>query len=98
MSRFESAAMQPWELGKYVCVAPGGCRQHSRDVNADGVWVKTGQQWSSAHRACFEAAVSEEATECLCGDAQKAHDVGIGVCDDCDCQAYRPANPGEGKS
>jgi hypothetical protein len=52
----ESQTMKPSELGKYVCVAHGGCL-HSPDITitSDGVWVKAGQQWSSAHRDCFQA-------------------------------------------
>lgn len=47
-------AMRDDELGQYVCV--GRC-QHSPHITitADGLWVKTGQEWSSAHRDCFEA-------------------------------------------
>jgi len=57
----ETAPMKPDELGRFVCVAPGGCR-HTPDIgiNADGLWVKTGQQWSSAHRDCFEASQQQE--------------------------------------
>lgn len=52
----ETKPMKPEELGKYVCVPSSTCL-HSPDItiSSDGVWVKTGQQWSSAHRDCFEA-------------------------------------------
>lgn len=53
----ESAPMKDSELGQYVCVAQGGCLYTpNRTIRTDGVWVKTGQQWSSAHRVCHEAA------------------------------------------
>jgi hypothetical protein len=45
--------MKPSELGKFVCVA--NCRQDHRTISSDGVWVKTGTMFSSAHRACHEA-------------------------------------------
>jgi hypothetical protein len=54
----ESAPMKDGELGQYVCVThpEAGCL-HSPDITirSDGVWVKNGQLWSSAHRDCFEA-------------------------------------------
>lgn len=28
---------------------------------------------------------------CACGHEAEAHDGGIGICDDCDCNAFRPA-------
>lgn len=52
----ESQPMKQSELGRYVCVAHGGClRTPHTTIMADGVWVKAGQQWSSAHRDCFNA-------------------------------------------
>lgn len=54
--------MREDELGRYVCVARGGC-QHSPHltINADGVWVRYPDSltpgsyvYSSAHRTCYE--------------------------------------------
>jgi hypothetical protein len=101
----ESAPMKDEELGHYVCVAPAGClHAPKRDINADGVWVKAGQQWSSAHRDCYEASAGithdrsgdpdyserEDEGACRCGHPQIAHEVGVGICDDCECNAYQP--------
>lgn len=59
----ESAPMKASELGKYVCVADGGClHTPHRTITADGVFVKKpdslnpgGYVYTSAHRDCFEA-------------------------------------------
>lgn len=45
--------MKDSELGKFVCVA--NCQEPKRVINSDGVWVKTGDMFSSAHRTCHEA-------------------------------------------
>jgi hypothetical protein len=56
--RMETQPMKENELGRYVCVAHGGCL-HSphRTIHSDGVWVRQapGGPFSSAHRDCFEA-------------------------------------------
>jgi hypothetical protein len=59
----ESAPMAAGELGRYVCVAHGGCLHSPHiTINANGVWVKSPDSlhpgshvYSSAHRDCFEA-------------------------------------------
>lgn len=57
----ESRPMKPGELGRYVCVPASECLHSPHiTINTDGVWVKTGQQWSSAHRDCFEARQARE--------------------------------------
>jgi hypothetical protein len=50
--------MKPDELGKFVCVA--NCRRRHRTIWSDGIWVKKGTQFSSAHRACHESQMEEE--------------------------------------
>lgn len=56
--------MKPGELGRYVCVAHGGCLHRSSRIESDGVWVRSpdpdplnpgSHVYSSAHRDCFEA-------------------------------------------
>jgi hypothetical protein len=61
--RTESRPMKDSELGRYVCVTrpAAGCLHRSTTVSADGVWVKTGQQWSTAHRDCYQAWQREQA-------------------------------------
>lgn len=58
----ETQPMREDELGRYVCVARGGC-QHTPHItiNADGVWVRYPDSlnpgsfvYSSAHRTCYE--------------------------------------------
>jgi hypothetical protein len=51
----ESKPMKAHELGKYVCVPASTCL-HSPDITirSDGVWVKSGTLFSSAHRDCFD--------------------------------------------
>jgi hypothetical protein len=57
----ETAPMKPSELGRYVCVHNCLHSPHIT-INSDGVWVKHGGQFSSAHRDCYEAwAATEEA-------------------------------------
>jgi hypothetical protein len=57
----EHSWMAPSELGRYVCVThpADGCL-HSPDttIRHNGVWVKTGQEWSSAHADCLAATES----------------------------------------
>jgi hypothetical protein len=48
--------MKPEEMskGQYVCVAHGGCLHSPHiTITSDGVWVKYGTQFTSAHRDCF---------------------------------------------
>ena len=40
------------ELGQYVCVM--NCQEKDITIRTDGVWVKTGALYSSAHRDCYE--------------------------------------------
>jgi hypothetical protein len=66
----ESQPMKDSELGRYVCVARGGClHTPHRTITADGVWVRSpdpdslnpgSHLYSSAHRDCFEAWASRE--------------------------------------
>lgn len=63
----ESQPMKQDELGRYVCVAHGGCL-HSphRTITSDGVWVRVRDSlgthtYSSAHRDCFDAWQAREA-------------------------------------
>jgi hypothetical protein len=52
----ESQPMKKDDYGRYVCVAHGGCLHSPKiTITSDGVWVKHGGQFSSAHRDCFEA-------------------------------------------
>lgn len=61
----ESRPMRADELGRYVCVAHGGCRKSPFiTINSDGVWVRSpdpdplnpgSHLYSSAHRDCFDA-------------------------------------------
>ena len=60
----ESKPMHAAELGRYVCVAHGGClHSPAITIKRDGVWVRSpnpdplsgGHLYSSAHRDCFEA-------------------------------------------
>lgn len=62
----ETQPMREDELGRYVCVARGGC-QHTPHItiNADGVWVRYPDSlnpgsfvYSSAHRVCYAAGES----------------------------------------
>ncbi len=54
-----SAPMKDSELGKFVCVSQGGClHSPATRIDADGVWVRRGGQFSSAHRDCYEATLS----------------------------------------
>ena len=60
----ESQPMKEDELGKYVCVAHGGClhtERGGRTINSDGVWVRVPDSlnhgsylYSSTHRDCYE--------------------------------------------
>lgn len=54
----DTQPMKQGELGRYVCVARGGCL-HSPEITIEegGVWVreKSGGPISSAHGDCFEA-------------------------------------------
>ena len=58
----ESQPMKPDELGRYVCVAQGGCLRLHRTISDNGVWVRSPDSlhpgshlYSSAHRDCLEA-------------------------------------------
>jgi hypothetical protein len=43
-------------------------------------------------RAIASAAAADEAAPgCACGHPANAHDIGIGICEDCYCDAYRKA-------
>jgi hypothetical protein len=65
----DSQPMKDSELGRYVCVAHGGCLHRNRTITSDGVWVRSPDPlvpgshfYSSAHRDCYEAwAAREEA-------------------------------------
>lgn len=47
--------MKDAELGKYVCVAHGGCIYSPYiTITFDGVWVRSNGLYSSAHRACYD--------------------------------------------
>lgn len=70
----ESQPMKADELGRYVCVAHGGCLHYPhRTITSDGVWVKSpdpdplnpgSHLYSSAHRDCYENwAASEKQTD-----------------------------------
>ena len=60
----ESQPMKASELGRYVCVAHGGCLHSPHiTINSDGVWVRSpdpdplnpgSHLYSSAHRDCYE--------------------------------------------
>ena len=73
MSDLEYRPMKPEELGKYVCVAHGGClHSPAITITADGVWVRSpdpdplnpgSHLYSSAHRDCFEAWQARERLE-----------------------------------
>jgi hypothetical protein len=62
-SAMESKPMRKDELGRYVCVAHGGCLHSPHiTINDGGVWVRSADPlnpgshlYSSAHRDCFEA-------------------------------------------
>jgi hypothetical protein len=53
----EHTWMKPSDLGRYSCVThpATGCLHPSSLITSNGVWVKTGQQWSSAHADCLAA-------------------------------------------
>jgi hypothetical protein len=59
----ESKPMKTGELGRFVCVAQGGClHSPKRTIDSDGVWARSpdpqvpgSYMYSSAHRDCFEA-------------------------------------------
>lgn len=61
----DTQPMKASELGRFVCVAHGGCL-HSphRMITSDGVWVKQGYGGpvSSAHRDCYERWAAAEQT------------------------------------
>jgi hypothetical protein len=70
-SNFQSRPMKPSELGRYVCVAHGGCLKSPKiTIESDGVWVRSPHPdplsggkhlYTSAHRDCFEAWKASEA-------------------------------------
>lgn len=56
--------MKTEELGRYVCVVHGGCLHSPHiTITSNGVWVKWGQIFSSAHRDCFDAWQTRESTD-----------------------------------
>lgn len=65
----ETRPMKASELGRYVCVAHGGCQHSPRiTITSDGVWVKVpdslnpgGHMYTSAHRDCCERWQAAEA-------------------------------------
>jgi hypothetical protein len=60
LAPLEAKPMEAAELGRFVCVAHGGClhtgqRPYGRTIASDGVWVRQpGGQVASAHRDCYE--------------------------------------------
>lgn len=59
----QTAPMKASELGQFMCAPAGRCLHAPRLlIESDGVWVKTGGQFSSAHRDCHEAAAGIPAT------------------------------------
>ena len=53
--------MRDDELGRFVCVAAGGCLHSRRVIDSDGVWVQhDGGNVSSAHRDCHENSVRDD--------------------------------------
>lgn len=50
----ETQPFKPEDYGKYICVGRNRVcgNRLGIDPGADGVWVKYGTQFSSAHRTC----------------------------------------------
>jgi hypothetical protein len=74
----ESGPMSASELGQFVCVIhpESGCL-HSPAVTIswDGVWVKTDDAYSSAHRDCFEAVSAQPAVRWVASGRNGYHAV-----------------------
>lgn len=96
----ESKPMKADELGRYVCVAHGGClHSPSITITQDGVWVKAGELFSSAHRDCFEAWQARERRPIMTRDELKAHhvsDYGRDYSESCDGYEDMEAEEGRG--
>lgn len=83
----ETRPMKPGELGRYVCVAHGGCLHSPKiTITADGVWVRSpdpdplnpgSHLYSSAHRDCFEAWQARDRLESLRA-ALRSEDISYG--------------------
>lgn len=51
----ETRPMKAHELGRYVCVPAAACLKSPHiTITADGLWVRSGGQFSSQHRDCYE--------------------------------------------
>jgi len=48
----ETQPFKPGDYGQYVCVGRNRVCGNRRDISHDGVWVKYGTMFSSAHRTC----------------------------------------------
>jgi hypothetical protein len=66
----DTQPMKDSELGRYVCVAHGGCLHRDRTITSGGVWVRSpdpdplnpgSHLYSSAHRDCYERWAASEA-------------------------------------
>lgn len=65
----EAKPMEPGDLGRFVCVAHGGCLHRHRTITEDGVWVRSPDPdplnpgsylYSSAHLDCYEQWAANE--------------------------------------
>jgi hypothetical protein len=84
----DTQPMKAGEMGRFVCVAHGGCLHaippgRSSTIRADGVWVRHpdlnqgGHLFSSAHRGCYERWAARERLEVLRA-ALRAEDISWG--------------------